>query len=84
MISIISTGSIKRIGLAFFPKFLIFNHVLLNVLVSIKHTGFDQAKHSTGFKQNVCLIKLMRFENFCDLARLNIPSLREMNITSLY
>ena len=61
MISIMSTGSIKRTGLAFFPKFLlnvpydlIFNHVLLNVLVSIKRTGFDQAKHSTnGFKQNV-------------------------------
>ena len=60
MIFIISTGSIKRIGLAFFPKFLlnvpydlIFNHVFLNVLVSIKRTGFDQAKHSTGFKQNV-------------------------------
>ena len=60
MISIISTGSIKRTGFAFFPKFLlnvpydlIFNHVSLNVLVSIKRTGFDQAKHSTGFKQNV-------------------------------
>ena len=53
MISIISTGSIKRTGLAFFLKFLIFNHVFLNVLVSIKRTGFDQAKHSTGFKQNV-------------------------------
>ena len=60
MISIISTGSIKRTGLAFFPKFLlnvpddlIFNHVLLNVLVSIKRTGFDQAKYKTGFKQNV-------------------------------
>ena len=53
MIFIISTGSIKHTGLAFFPKFLIFNHVFLNVLVSIKRTGFDQAKHSTGFKQNV-------------------------------
>ena len=53
MISIISTGSIKRTGLAFFPKFLIFNHVFLNVLVSIKRTGFVQAKHTTGFKQSI-------------------------------
>ena len=59
MISIISTGSIKRTGLATFLKFLlnvpydlISNHVFLNVLVSIKRTGFDQAKYSTGFKQN--------------------------------
>ena len=59
MISIISTGSIKCTGFAIFPKFLsnllynlIFNHVFLNVLVSIKRTGFDQAKQSTGFKQN--------------------------------
>ena len=48
MISIISTGSIKRTGLAIFPKFLlnvpydlISNYVFLNVLVSIKRTGFD-------------------------------------------
>ena len=47
MISIISTGSIKRTGLAIILKFLlnvpynfIFNHVFLNVLVSIKRTGF--------------------------------------------
>ena len=61
MIFIISTGSIKHTGFAIFPKFLlkvpynlIFDHVFLNVLVSIKRTGFDQAKHSTnGFKQNV-------------------------------
>ena len=61
MISIISTGCIKRTGLAIIQKFLlnvpydlIFNHVFLNVLVPIKRTGFDQAKHSTnGFKQNV-------------------------------
>ena len=49
MISIISTGSIKRTGLVFFPKFLlnvpydlIFNHVFLNVLVSIKRTGLTK------------------------------------------
>ena len=49
MISIISTGSIKRTGLAIILKFLlnvsyyrIFNHVFLNVLVSIKHTGFEK------------------------------------------
>ena len=49
MISIISTGSIKRTGFAIFPKFvlnvlhdLIFNHVFLNVLVSIKRTGFKK------------------------------------------
>ena len=60
MISIISTGSIKRTGLAIILKFLlnvpydpIFNHVFLNVLVSIKRTGFDQAKYKTGFKQNI-------------------------------
>ena len=52
MISIISTGSIKRTGLVIFPKFplnvpydLIFNHVSLNVLVSIKRTGFEQTKY---------------------------------------
>ena len=49
MISIISTGSIKRTGLAIILKFLlnvpydlIFNHAFLNVLVSIKHTGFEK------------------------------------------
>ena len=49
MISIISTGSIKRTGLVIFPKFplnvpydLIFNYVFLNVLVSIKRTGFEK------------------------------------------
>ena len=58
MISIISTGSIKRTGLAIILKFLlnvpynlIFNHAFLNVLVSIKRTGFDQAKHSTSFDE---------------------------------
>ena len=52
MISIISTGSIKCTGLAFFPKFLIFYHVFLNVLVSIKRTGFDQAnKMSNQFDE---------------------------------
>ena len=56
MISIISTGSIKRTDLAIFPKFqlnvrydLISNHVFLNVLVSIKRTGFDQAYHKYRF-----------------------------------
>ena len=60
MISIISTGSIKHTGLAIILRFLlnvpynlIFNHLFLNILVSIKRTGFDQAKHSTDFKQNV-------------------------------
>ena len=49
MISIISTGSIKRTGLAIIQKFLlnvpydlIFNPVLLNVLVSIKRTGLKE------------------------------------------
>ena len=49
MISIISTGSIKRTGLAIIIKFhlnvpyiLIVNHVFLNVLVSIKRTGFEK------------------------------------------
>ena len=49
MISIISTGSIKRTGLAFILKFMlnvpydfIFTHVFLNVLVSIKRTGFKK------------------------------------------
>ena len=49
MISIISTGSIKRTGLAIILKFLlnvpydlIFHHVFLNVLVSIKCTGFEK------------------------------------------
>ena len=49
MISIISTGSIKRTGLAIILKFLlnvpydlIFNPVLLNVLVSIKRTGLKE------------------------------------------
>ena len=59
MISIISTGSIKRTGLAFFPNFLlkvlyniIFNHVFLDVLVSIKRTGFNQAnKMSNQFDE---------------------------------
>ena len=62
MISIISTGSIKRTGLAFFPKFLlnvpydlISNHVSLNVLVSIKRTGFSP-NQTTEFNQNVDLI----------------------------
>ena len=52
MISIISAGSIKRTGLVIFPKFLlnvpynlISNHVFLNVLVSIKRTGFIYFKH---------------------------------------
>ena len=42
MISIISTGSVKRTGLAIFSLFLlnVSNHVYLNVLVSIKRTGF--------------------------------------------
>ena len=49
MISIISTGSIKRTGLAIFPKFLLnvpydltSSQVFLNVLVSIKRTGFEK------------------------------------------
>ena len=49
MISIISTGSIKRTGLAIILKFLLnipydltFNYVFLNVLVSIKRTGFKE------------------------------------------
>ena len=48
MISIISTGSIKRTGLAIFLKFLLnvpynltSSQVFLNVLVSIKRTGFN-------------------------------------------
>ena len=53
MISIISTGSIKRTGLAFFSRISIFNHVFLTVLVSIKRTGVDKTKHGNGFKQNV-------------------------------
>ena len=57
MISIISTGSIKRTGFAIFQKFLLnvpydltFNHVFLNVLVPIKRTGFDQAYDKYWFK----------------------------------
>ena len=49
MISIISTSSIKRTGLAIIlmillnvPYDLIFIHEFLNVLVSIKRTGFKK------------------------------------------
>ena len=48
MIFIITNGSIKRTSLAIILKFLlnvpydlIFKHVFLNVLVSIKPTGLD-------------------------------------------
>ena len=71
MISIISTGSIKRTGLAFFPKFLIFNHVFLNVLVSIKRTGFDQAKYRPGGRCTILGVLM----TFCSVLRTNLEIL---------